>query len=471
MKISYLPIFLFTTYTFLMLFTPLKVVAQIEMTTEKWREDLRHMSEELPKRHINLFHSMTQDAFERAVGKLDERIPELQDHQIIVEFSRIAAMIGDGHSGIRLYDDPNIAFSSCPIRFYLYQDGLFVQRADRAFSEVVGARVTKIGNVSVDKAINLVRELISRDNEMYVKLFAPFLLTSPEILHALGINENINQATYVFEVEGEDLTVSMEPKGNLRLTGHAHYDSGMDAVDWVDARDASDKATPLWLKGDVRKSYWFEYLEEKRTVYFRFNEILNKKEESIFTFADRLSEFIADNDVNLLVVDLRWNDGGDNQFTRPILRSIIQSRKIDKRGKLFVIIGRRTFSAAQTFVNELEMYTNVLFVGEPTAEKVNNYGDTYKIKLPNSRITVKASFIRFQQMDQRDTRQWTTPHLRTALTSEDYRNNSDPAMQAVLVMRFVSNKLTKPQNTNDNFQFGQYHYRTVKRSNWSICKA
>jgi hypothetical protein len=205
----------------------------------------------------------------------------------------------------------------------------------------------------------------------------------------------------------------------------------MDAVDWVDARDASDKATPLWLKGDVRKSYWFEYLEEKRTVYFRFNEILNKKEESIFTFADRLSDFIADNDVNLLVVDLRWNDGGDNQFTRPILRSIIQSRKIDKRGKLFVIIGRRTFSAAQTFVNELEMYTNVLFVGEPTAEKVNNYGDTYKIKLPNSRITVKASFIRFQQMDQRDTRQWTTPHLRTALTSEDYRNNSDPAMQAV----------------------------------------
>jgi tetratricopeptide (TPR) repeat protein len=405
--------------------------AENALTSEQWREDLQFMSEELPKRHLNLYHTMTRDDFESAVELLNERIPELQDHEIIVELSRIAAMIGDGHSGIRLYDDQNIEFSSCPIRFYQFEDGLYVQKAARRYENVVGARVVQIGDVAAEDAMELAGQVISRDNDMFITLFAPYLLTSPEILHALGIVSDVDEASYVFEVGGEDVTVKMKAQGKLRLTGHAHYDSGMEGVDWIDARDASEKETPLWLKRDVRDSYWFEYLETERALYFRYNEIMNSENESAAAFADRMANFIADNEVDLLVVDLRWNDGGNNARTRPVLRAIIQSKKIDQRGKLYAIIGRRTFSAAQTFVNEMELYTNVLFVGEPTAQNVNHYGDTYKIQLPNSGITVKASFIRFQQMDPRNDRQWTVPHISTALSSDDYRNNRDPALQAV----------------------------------------
>lgn len=43
-----------------------------------WREDLRFLAEELPKRHANLFHTMTREQFETAVKQLDERIPTLQ---------------------------------------------------------------------------------------------------------------------------------------------------------------------------------------------------------------------------------------------------------------------------------------------------------------------------------------------------------------------------------------------------------
>ena len=43
---------------------------------------------------------------------------------------------------------------------------------------------------------------------------------------------------------------------------------------------------------------------------------------------------------------------------------------------MFVIIGRRTFSACQNLVNELDNYTNAIFIGEPTAENINFYGDT-----------------------------------------------------------------------------------------------
>jgi hypothetical protein len=40
-------------------------------TKEEWRRDLRYFATELPKRHKNLFHSTSREAFDRAVAELD----------------------------------------------------------------------------------------------------------------------------------------------------------------------------------------------------------------------------------------------------------------------------------------------------------------------------------------------------------------------------------------------------------------
>jgi hypothetical protein len=82
-------------------------------------------------------------------------------------------------------------------------------------------------------------------------------------------------------------------------------------------------------------------------------------------------------------------------------------------------------------VNELEKYTNAIFVGEPTGGKVNSYGDSRKITLPNSGITVRVSTLWWQE-DERDRRQWTEPQIPAELTFADYATNTDPAMKAIL---------------------------------------
>jgi tetratricopeptide (TPR) repeat protein len=106
--------------------------------------------------------------------------------------------------------------------------------------------------------------------------------------------------------------------------------------------------------------------------------------------------------------------------------------KLDGRGRLFVITGRRTFSAAQNFVNELEKYTNAIFVGEPTAGRPNHYGDNRAIALPNSKIGARVSTLNWQDMDPRDNRAWTAPGIAAVISSADYRAGRDPAMQAVI---------------------------------------
>src|SRR5207245_1365456 len=67
-----------------------------------------------------------------------------------------------------------------------------------------------------------------------------------------------------------------------------------------------------------------------------------------------------------LVIDLRWNGGGNTFLSQALLHHLIRNREISRRGTLFVIIGRLTFSAAQNTATAIGRETEPIFVGEPT---------------------------------------------------------------------------------------------------------
>lgn len=60
--------------------------------------------------------------------------------------------------------------------------------------------------------------------------------------------------------------------------------------------------------------------------------------------------------------------------------------KINQRGKLFVIVGRQTFSAAMNGAAEIERHTNAIFVGEPTGSSPNFVGETIGVNLTYSKM-------------------------------------------------------------------------------------
>jgi hypothetical protein len=406
------------------------VVSRQKSETARWREDLRFLADEMPKQHRNLFHTMTREQFEGAVKRLDERIPSLARHQIIVEMARIVAMVGDGHTNIAPTRDPKIGFRAYPVRLYLFKDGLYVRAAARESADLVGARVVRIGRATAEQACDAVREIIGRDNEMDVKFFAPFLLTMPEVLHALGLIDDMESAPFSVEIRGQRRVANLKPAGPAEMMAPDTDTSWLSAPNRVDARDGAKLPVPLWLR-DPRNKFWFEYLPDARAVYVQFNQVGNKEDETVEAFAKRLFAFVESRPVERLVLDLRLNRGGNGALNRPLLLGIIRSTKVDQKGRLFTITGRGTWSAAQMLVNELEKYTNTTFVGEPTGGKRNAYGDSHRIVLPNSGITVRVSTL-WWQGDERDRRQWTAPEVAADLTFEDYRANNDPALIAAL---------------------------------------
>jgi hypothetical protein len=402
-------------------------VDQAEAT--RWREDLRYMAEQMPKLHNNLFHTMTREQFDAAVKKLDERIPTLARHQIIVEMARLTAAVNDGHTNVYPTRDPKIGFRQFPLKLYFFKDGLFVRAAQSEHAALLGAKVVRIGRVSVEQAYNAVREIIGKDNEMDAKFFAPHLLVMPEILHALGLSGSPETAEFTFEIQGKQTIAEFKPSGAADMMASDTDKTWMPKDGWIDARGKDSKL--LWLK-DPENKFWFEYWPDSKTVYFQFNEVNDKEKETIAAFSKRLFDFIDANQVERLVLDLRLNRGGNGGKNKPLLLGIIKSAKINQRGKLFAVIGRSTFSATQFLVNDLEKYTNTIFVGEPSGSKGNIYGDSRKILLPNSGMTVRVSVYFWQDWDPWDTREWTAPHLTAELSAEDYRQNIDPALKMIL---------------------------------------
>src|SRR5690349_7589819 len=216
--------------------------------TTSWREDLRYLAAELPKRHQNLFHSMPRAQFEQVVGSLDSRIPELARHQVVVELARLVALIGDGHSHLDLAGGPNIGFRRYPLRLYLFSDGLFVQAAGQEHAQAVGGRVLAIGETPIDQAYARVRELISRDNEVWVQHVAPGLLAIPEVLHSLGLIGDMERATLtIAQRSGEHATIELRPI------------AADTQVAWIDAAGDTNAPVPLWLRAPENR-FWFAHL-------------------------------------------------------------------------------------------------------------------------------------------------------------------------------------------------------------------
>jgi hypothetical protein len=389
-----------------------------KLSAEQWQADVRFLGEELPKRHRNAFHRLKQADFEAAVKQLYDRVPQLSEDEIIVGLMKIVALVKDGHTNI--IPRPYFRSGIYPVRFYQFSDGIFVQKAAPEYAEMVGGRVVKIGSMSVEDAFKAASQATFADNELGFKNMTPVWLTIPEVLAGLKVVDDKQKLNITVETGGKQKTFEIKPTATLETLFRP-------PANWI---DATAKTNPALPRKDPQNLYWFEYLKDRKLVYVQHNGIANKDDEPVADFYKRVLAFTEANPVETFVMDIRFNGGGNNFLNRQVVIDLIKS-KINRRGKFFVIIGRETFSAAQNLVNQLEKYTEAIFVGEPTSAHPNHYGDSRPFTLPNSGLTVRASTLWWQDLDPRDDRVWTAPEIAAETSSEDYRKNVDPALEAI----------------------------------------
>lgn len=408
------------------------------LTDSQWLADIGQAEQAIRDIHFKPFHQVDEAQFDAAISALEARVPELTDDEIIIGLARAVALLRDGHTRLHLPRQfPQFAleaelghsgtpapkyeglkFHQLPVQFGLFSDGLFVTAAVGEFERLVGNRVVRIGTQTAEDAIEQTRSVSFYENDSRAQLMAPDRLALPEVLRALGISEAVDRIPIV----------TRDSMGRVRETILSPLTAPIG--EWLDGRAS---AAPLWLR-DQEASQWYELLPDADAVYVQ----VNRFEE---TPARPYSEFVAetlaaarDAGASRYVLDLRHNSGGVGTWTLPFIRGLVQS-EFNRYGRLFVMIGRTTFSAAELLLHRLEALSYAIFVGEPGGAKPSHFGDAKRVVLDNSGLTLRVSTIYWHSWLANDFRDAIAPHIEAPVSSADWFEGRDPALEAAVSYR------------------------------------
>ena len=376
------------------------------LTKEQWRQDLQYFAKELPKRHKNAFHNVTREEFERMVAELDARIPSLQDDQIAVGMLRITAKVGDAHTYVHLPQPIKVY----PLALYWFGNDLRVIATDADSQRALGARLVRIGDLGIDEVMTRMRSIICQaENEWLIMNSSATDFTFAAALHSLGIVPDQDRAKFTFEDdEGKQFALDLQ---------------STPATQPIKLKGLRATKEPPLYRQKPGEPFWFTYLEDAQTVYVNFRGYAALGEN-----AKKLFDFIDHHPVKKLVIDMRQNGGGDFfEGRKHLIQPLKQRSSVSQKGRLFVITGRGTASAAMANAIDFRKELNAILVGEPTGERPNSYQERKDMKLPNSGIFVSYSTQYYKFLDEDILA--VMPDQRIDPDWRDYKAGRDPVME------------------------------------------
>lgn len=407
---------------------------------EAWQEDLDYLVERLFTIHPNVFFSISEREFNQAVDTLEQRLPMLSDEAVVVEFAKLIAMVKDAHT-LLFPLQAAAGFHIYPLRLYYFKDGIYIVDALPPNEALIGARLISVGSKSVEEAYDLLAETISHDNQNTINLIVPIRFLIPEILIVLGIITDDQTPHFILESpSGEILRLDLTPISFPDYRAWALPDRpDLAAIDESFAEitylsGLPQSSTPLYLSKRDIENFWITYLEPAQTIYFQYNFVLNSTPsgESISSIGNQIEILFLKKDGQKLIIDMRHNPGGNNTTYQNLLAYLVSNERFQEPGKLFIIIGRNTFSAAANFVTRAELLTTAIFVGEGTGGSPNLYGDARNIILPNSGLIIKISVLYWEMSTPNDKRLALDPDFPIGLLAEEYFNQRDPLLEFIL---------------------------------------
>ncbi|MEM9529354.1 MAG: hypothetical protein AAGA23_00400, partial [Pseudomonadota bacterium] len=300
-------------------------------------------------------------------------------------------------------------------RLRVLDDGLFIVAAAREYRQHIGAEVVAFGETNAAAAVVATRGLLHAENDYSARLLAADRLALPAVLEHLQLIEDPSRVALTLARDGKTQTITIKPLG-----------PGAE----VEIVGPTFPSAPL-ARRHRDQSKWHAQVPGESAWYIKVDEI-----EQFPTVL--LADFIADAlaqarqaGARRLLLDLRDNHGGTSSFNPAIVNALGRS-EFNQWGRLYVLVGRETLSAASRLMSALEQYTAVIFVGEPSGAQPSSFGDPRRIQLPNSGLTLRSSTLAWPSWLAGEFREYIETHLDAPVTSVDYFAGRDVAIEAAL---------------------------------------
>lgn len=393
-----------------------------QMTSEKWKEDINFLRENLSKKHYNLFFKRDKMQFDKDLDKIISQSDKLSDLEISLKLQQIIAKQEDSHTNVD-YGKFMMSNTKLPIKIYWFADGLYVIKTTKENENLLGKKILSVNNFPIKRISDSLSTVFVGENKAIIKKTIPNLIIQAQLLKYFGFEKD---KKYTIQYSDNQKVKEKE------LTPENFFKTNQISV-------KPKNISFLWKN---ENEYFTEnYFSKDKIYYILYNKCVSKESPSIFTgkpeaeklpsfseFQDKVLENLKKLNFEKLIFDMRLNGGGSSPQGTKLINEILNLPEVNKKGKLFVITGRNTFSSA--IINTMDFKnSNAIFVGEETAGKPNHFGEVRGFTLPNSGIEISYSTKYFNKYKGDDST--ISPDFMVEESFENFMYGIDPIFEFV----------------------------------------
>ncbi|NLM67709.1 MAG: hypothetical protein GX180_11150 [Enterococcus sp.] len=350
---------------------------------EAWLQDLTHFQ----KNYYKVCKSFPVDSIYKSnkiIDSIKENIDSFSDNKIKLLISHCVSMADDAHTAVYFRN-----FRRIPLRLYLFDDGLYVIKAKKGFEQYLGKEVVTICDKSIDELLEIL-DYYKSGNKSWIENESSYFLASPDFFEAANLSPTSDSIKYEFADKKDSFTSYLYPIKNTDQTDE--YSSWMDlspvgtiktdTVGWKHVLNGL--SLPLYLSY-LNDEYHVEYFDSLKMMYIQINA-----SNSSEGFNRAIKNFLDSNDVQHLIIDLRFNGGGDYTELAAFSKTIPQKVK----GKIFIITGKATFSAGICIAARLKYFSKgrAIIIGQNSGDRLQFWAEGRQFSLPNSKIVARAVY-------------------------------------------------------------------------------
>ena len=352
--------------------------------SQEWAEDIQHYRSAVFEAD-NSYTNEEREQAEALLTQLENDFASMSNAQIELALAKISAMTNNGHSFL-MPGGWTHRYARLPIRFYVFADGIYVISATTDFEHLRGHKLVSIeGHPAA--ALSDAWAGFQGGLPGWRNIYLPYFLETPEILHAAGMSESPEAVEVILETpEGESVLLTIGATADLPpLEGMDQYIAPSRTLRESIRHEASE--VPLYLRSPGQ-TFRFEMLDNPKTAYVQFKANVDfTGSQDIDAFIDSVFGQLRSSSPQYIILDERFNFGGDLNITRDLMKKLPEFLAVD--GRLYIITSGRTFSAGISSAGYAKEAAGdrAMIVGEPVGDSLEFWAEGDLQVLPNSGVT------------------------------------------------------------------------------------
>ncbi|BDU49815.1 S41 family peptidase [Haliovirga abyssi] len=341
-----------------------------KFTKKEFLEIMADLKEKLKLLHPNLYKYRSEKKTEEDYKKIIKNIKSKEiwkKREIKAIVGEFMAGIKDGHTSIWLEASNR---NPLPLLVKVRKNRVIIynynKKKEKIKNNIIGKEIISINNIKIGTILEHMRKIVSVDKDGSE---AGFLIEQNfSVLYYLIYGES--KDGYKIEYLDKDNKIK-----NVILKSRYVFDDN-------EGKRNGDSIEIKYVNNDlaILKTYRFPTRE------VGINEFKEKTTKFFKTLKKKKTKYI--------IIDLRKNTGGLLDLTKYLYNFIDGNKKNHYKGKVYVLIGRETFSAATIFAGIVKSGKNrATIVGVKTGGRGDCFGNPVGYDINNSGIPVSIATL------------------------------------------------------------------------------